>query len=113
MRRQKGLAHIRRKTMRVMMFMKATEDSEKGTPPTAEAFAAMGRFTEELVEGGIMVASAGLKPSTHAKRISVDGSSRTVIDGPRTSLKYAVQREMKSLPDAFSIHISNSLSRLS
>jgi hypothetical protein len=68
--------------MRVMVLMRATEDSEKGVPPTAEAFAAMDRFTEELVRAGIMVAGAGLQPSAKAKRIVVDGSRRTVIDGP-------------------------------
>lgn len=68
--------------MRVMVFMKATEDSEKGAPPTAEAFEAMERFTEELVKAGVMLAGAGLKPSAEAKRIAFDGSRRTVIDGP-------------------------------
>ena len=68
--------------MRVMVFAKATEDSEQGVPPTAEAFAAMDKFTEELVEAGVLVAGAGLKPSTAAKRIAADGPHRTVIDGP-------------------------------
>ncbi|RIA46584.1 hypothetical protein DFR49_1127 [Hephaestia caeni] len=71
--------------MRVMVLMKATEDSEKGVPPTPEAieaFAAMDRFTEELVEAGVFVAAAGLKPSAEAKRIAFDGASRTIIDGP-------------------------------
>ena len=68
--------------MRVMVFGKATEDSEKGVPPTAEAFAAMDRFTEELVQAGVFVAAAGLKPSAEAKRIAFDGRGRTVIDGP-------------------------------
>ena len=68
--------------MRVMVIVKATEDSEKGAPPTAEAFEAMDRFTEELVQAGVMVAGAGLKPSAQAKRIAIDGSERRVIDGP-------------------------------
>lgn len=68
--------------MRVMVFVKATEDSEKGAPPTAEAFAAMDRFTEELVEAGVFIAAAGLKNSAQAKRIAFDGPGRTVIDGP-------------------------------
>ena len=68
--------------MRVMVFAKATEDSEKGVPPTPEAFAAMDKFTEELVEAGVLVAGAGLKPSAHAKRIDCDGARRTVTDGP-------------------------------
>jgi hypothetical protein len=65
-----------------MVFAKATEDSEKGAPPTAEAFAAMDRFIEELVKAGVFVAGAGLKNSDQAKRIVFDGSRRTVIDGP-------------------------------
>src|SRR5262245_31015323 len=68
--------------MRVMVFGKATQDSEQGAPPTAEAFAAMDRFTEELVKAGVFVAGAGLKNSAQAKRIVIDGLSRTVIDGP-------------------------------
>lgn len=68
--------------MRVMVFVKATEETEKGLPPTAEAFAAMDRFTEELVKAGVLVAGAGLKPSAKAKRIVCDGPRRTVIDGP-------------------------------
>jgi hypothetical protein len=65
-----------------MVFGKATEDSEKGAPPTAEAFAAMDRFTEELVKAGVLVAGAGLKNSAQAKRIICEGPRRTVIDGP-------------------------------
>ena len=56
--------------MRVMVFVKATEDSEKSVPPTPEAFEAMDRFTEELVKAGVLVAAAGLKPSAEAKRIA-------------------------------------------
>ena len=68
--------------MRVMVFGKATEDNEKGAAPTAEAFAAMDRFTEELVKAGVFIAAAGLKNSAQAKRIVFDGPGRTVIDGP-------------------------------
>jgi hypothetical protein len=71
--------------MRVMVLVKATEDSEKGmapTPEALEAFAAMDRFTEELVQAGVFVAAAGLKPSAQSKRIVFDGPNRTVIDGP-------------------------------
>ncbi len=73
--------------MRVMVFAKATPQTEGALPPTPEAFAAMDRFTEELVQAGILVAGAGLMPSTHAKRILVDGARRTVIDGPFTETK--------------------------
>ena len=68
--------------MRVVVLMKATEDSEKGVLPPMEAFEAMDRITEELVKAGVLVAGAGLKPSAHAKRIAFDGPSCTVIDGP-------------------------------
>src|SRR6185295_17035878 len=77
-----GPAQTRRQTMRVMVFGKATEDNEKGVTPTAEAFAAMDRFTEELAKAGVLVAGAGLKNNAQAKRIVLDGPSRTVIDGP-------------------------------
>jgi hypothetical protein len=65
-----------------MVFAKATEASDNGEPPTAEAFAAMDRFIEELVKAGVFVAGAGLKNSADAKRVVCEGSSRTVIDGP-------------------------------
>ena len=68
--------------MRVMVFGKSTQDSEKGEPPTAEAVAAMDRFTEELVKAGVMLAGDGLKPSSQGKRIAFDGPGRRVIDGP-------------------------------
>ena len=71
--------------MRVMVFAKITEDSKLDGPPTPEAleaFAAMDKFTEELVKAGVFVAGAGLKNSAEAKRIVVEGRGRTVIDGP-------------------------------
>ena len=68
--------------MRVMVFGKATEASEGGAAPTADAFEAMDRFTDELVKAGVFVAAAGLKNNTQAKRVIADGPSRTVIDGP-------------------------------
>ena len=68
--------------MRVMVFVKATEASENGAPPTPEAWAAMGRYNQELVAAGIFVLADGLKPSIDAKRIAFDGAARTVIDGP-------------------------------
>jgi len=71
--------------MRVMVFVKATEDSEKGfvrTPETDELLQAMGRFNDELSKAGILRAGDGLKPSTEGKRVAFDGTRRTVIDGP-------------------------------
>jgi hypothetical protein len=78
-------AQSRRQTMRAMVFAKATEDSEMGAAPTPaqlEAFAAMDRFTEELVKAGVFVAAAGLQNSAQSKRVVFEGESRTVIDGP-------------------------------
>jgi hypothetical protein len=68
--------------MRVMVFVKATEDSEKGVLPTPEAFEAMARFNEELVTAGVVLAADGLTPSSKGKRVAFDGASRAVIDGP-------------------------------
>jgi hypothetical protein len=71
--------------MRVMVFSKAAQDIDMSAPPTPEmleAFAAMDRFTEELVAAGVFVAAAGLKNDVQAKRIVYDGVGRTVIDGP-------------------------------
>lgn len=68
--------------MRVMVLVKATEDSEKSVPPTPEAWAAMDRYNDELADAGVMIAAAGLKPSTEGKRIAFDGPGRMVIDGP-------------------------------
>ena len=68
--------------MRVMVFVKATEDSEKGSLPTPGLLEAMGKFNEELRTAGILRDAAGLKPSSQGKRIAFDGTSRTVIDGP-------------------------------
>jgi hypothetical protein len=75
--------------MRVMVLAKATEASDKGAAPTAEAFAAMDRFIEELVKAGVFVAGAGLKNSAEARRIVIDGPGRTIIDGP-----FAESREL-------------------
>lgn len=71
--------------MRVMMFSKAADDIDMTAEPSAEmleAFAAMDRFTEELVAAGVFVAAAGLRNDSQARRIIFDGRGRTVIDGP-------------------------------
>lgn len=71
--------------MRVMVLVKATEDSEQGLPPASEfadMMQAMGKFNEELIKAGVMLAGDGLKPSSQGKRIHFDGPKRTVIDGP-------------------------------
>ena len=68
--------------MRVMVFVKATADSEKGLLPEREMFEAMGKFNEELAAAGLMLAGDGLKPSSFGKRVAFDGANRSVIDGP-------------------------------
>ena len=71
--------------MRVMVLVKATEDSEKGFRPTPEAkaaMAAMGKFNDELCKAGILRTADGLAPSSRGKRVAFDGPGRTVIDGP-------------------------------
>ena len=68
--------------MRVMVMVKATKDSEHGIMPSTELLEAMGKYNEELVKAGIMLAGEGLKPSSLGKRIAFDGPGRAVIDGP-------------------------------
>jgi hypothetical protein len=68
--------------MRVMVMVKATKDSEQGVMPSTELLEAMGKYNEELVKAGIMLAGEGLKPSSQGKRIAFDGPGRAVIDGP-------------------------------
>jgi hypothetical protein len=68
--------------MRVMVMVKATEDSEAGAMPTAELLTAMGKYNEELVNAGILLAGEGLRASSQGRRVAFDGQSRTVIDGP-------------------------------
>jgi hypothetical protein len=66
----------------VIVFVKATEDSEASALPTPELIEAMGKYNEELISAGIMVGGDGLKASKHGKRIAFDGARRTVTDGP-------------------------------
>ena len=68
--------------MRVMVLVKATDDSENGTLPSADMMEAMGRFNEELRQAGILRFGDGLKPSSEGLRVAFDGPARTVISGP-------------------------------
>ena len=68
--------------MRVMVLVKATSESETGAMPTTEMLAEMGRYNEELVNAGVMVAGEGLHPSAKGKRVRFSGTQRTVVDGP-------------------------------
>ena len=76
--------------MRVMVMVKANEESEAGKMPPAELFEDMGRFNEELVKAGIMLAGDGLHPTSKGKRVAFSGKKRTVIDGPFAETKELV-----------------------
>lgn len=76
--------------MRVMVIVKATPDSEAGTLPSTELLAAMGRYNEELVRAGVLLAGEGLKPSSAGVRVVFSGSDRTIVDGPFTETKELV-----------------------
>jgi hypothetical protein len=73
-----------------MVLVKATEDSERGAPPTAELWQAMEDYNKMLAEAGVIVEADGLKPSSAGKRIAFDGAKRTVIDGPFAETKELV-----------------------
>jgi hypothetical protein len=90
-----------------MVFAMATEDGETGlepTPEALEAWEAMDKFTEELVEAGVMIAGAGLKPPAEGKRIVCEGPTRTVVDGPFAETREIVAGfsiwEVKDLAEA-------------
>ena len=76
--------------MRVMVIVKATKNSEAGELPTEKLLAEMGRYNEELVKAGIMLAGDGLRPTSAGKRVKFSGGQRTVIDGPFTETKELV-----------------------
>jgi hypothetical protein len=76
--------------MKVMVLVKATKDSEAGVMPTQTLLAEMGKFNEELVKAGIMLAGDGLRPSAQGKRVRFSGRNRTVMDGPFTETKELV-----------------------
>ena len=73
--------------MRVMVLVKATEQSEAGQMPSTELLEAMGRYNEELVKAGVMLAGEGLHPTARGARVRFDGASRTVVDGPFAETK--------------------------
>ena len=76
--------------MRVMVMVKATPNSEAGAPPTEELIRAMGKFNEELVKAGVMLAGDGLRPSSQGARVRFAGERRTVTDGPFAETKELV-----------------------
>ncbi|MFL5537397.1 MAG: YciI family protein [Longimicrobiaceae bacterium] len=90
--------------MRVMVLVKASPESEAGVMPKQELLAAMGKFNEELVKAGIMLAGEGLHPTSKAVRVRFSGSQRTVIDGPFAETKELVAGfwlwQVKSMDEA-------------
>ncbi len=76
--------------MRFMVLVKATEESEAGVMPSEELLAAMGKYNEELVNAGVMLAGEGLHPSSKGARVKFSGKERTVVDGPFAEAKELV-----------------------
>ena len=76
--------------MRVMVLVKANEDSEAGIPPSTELLNEMGKYNEELVKAGIMLDGEGLHPSSKGARIQFSGDDRRVVDGPFAETKELV-----------------------
>jgi hypothetical protein len=90
--------------MKVMMFMKATPQTEVSQPPTEEALLAMHKFNEELEKAGVLLDLGGLTPTSHGVRVHYSGSKRTVMDGPFPESKELIAGysllEVKSLAEA-------------
>lgn len=76
--------------MRFMILVKATKESEAGELPSEQLFTEMGKFNEELVKAGVMLAGEGLQPSSKGTRVRFNGSRRTVVDGPFAETKELV-----------------------
>ena len=90
--------------MRVMVIVKANENSEKGVMPEAGLFEAMGKYNEELAKAGILLAADGLHPSSRGVRVHFSGTNRTVTDGPFAETKELIAGfwlwEVRSMEEA-------------
>jgi hypothetical protein len=90
--------------MRVMVIVKASKDSEAGKMPSEKLLTEMGKFNEELVKAGIMLAGEGLHPSSKGARVKFAGTKRSVIDGPFSETKELIAGfwlwKVKSLEEA-------------
>jgi hypothetical protein len=90
--------------MRVMVIVKADKNSEAGVMPSQQLLTDMGKFNEELVKAGVMLAGDGLHPTSRGKRVKFSGSTRTVIDGPFAETKELIAGywlwQVKSIEDA-------------
>jgi hypothetical protein len=98
------LGNTGRSTMRVMVIIKANNDSEAGVMPSEQLLTEMGNYNEELVKAGIMLAGEGLHPSAKGKRVVFSGSKRTVVDGPFAETKELIAGfwlwQVKSMDEA-------------
>ena len=90
--------------MRVMVIVKANKESEAGVMPSEKLLADMGKYNEELVKAGVMLAGDGLHPSNKGKRVYVGGGKRTVVDGPFAETKELIAGywlwQVKSMDEA-------------
>ena len=90
--------------MKVIVIVKATAAYENGAMPSRQLLSEMGQYNEALQKAGIMLDGAGLRPSSHGKRVRFDGKSRTVIDGPFAETKELIAGfwlwEVKSMDEA-------------
>jgi hypothetical protein len=73
--------------MRFIVFVKATKESETGSPPSAEMLSQMGKYNQQLIDAGIMLEANGLLASKQGKRVRFSGTNRTVVDGPFAETK--------------------------
>ena len=93
--------------MRVMVIVKATKNSEAGVMPSEKLLADMGKFNEELVKAGVMLAGEGLHPSSKGKRMVFSGGKKTVIDGPFAEAKELIAGfwlwQVKNLDEALEL----------
>ncbi len=76
--------------MRFMVMVKATAETEKGTPPSAEMLSEMGKFNEQLIKAGVILAGDGLLASSKGAKVKFSGATRSVVDGPFTESKEMV-----------------------
>jgi hypothetical protein len=90
--------------MKVMVIVKSSKDSEAGVMPSRELLEAMGKFNEELVKAGVLLAAEGLQPSSRGKRVRFSGAKRTVVDGPFAETKELIAGfwiwQVKSMDEA-------------
>jgi hypothetical protein len=102
--RSTNITRRKETTMRVMVIVKASKESEAGQMPSEKLLAAMGTFNEKLVKAGVMLAGDGLHPSSKGKRVRFSGADRSIIDGPFAETKELVAGfwlwQVKSMEDA-------------